>query len=82
MGISQNKPFNNQPNIRKGAGPLNYKWSALPFEKKGRGRGGENNTVQPSNVKCDNIIDNVTTYVYNVLPNGDHLAYVYCDYVV
>jgi hypothetical protein len=65
----------NKPNVRRGSGPVYYSWSPLPFQK------GGNNKVQKS-VKCDNQIDNVVTYVYQQLPNGDHLAYVYCDYVV
>lgn len=78
--ISSQSPFKGQPNVRRGAGPLNYKWQATPFQKTGRGRGLEQQI--PTNVKCDNVIDNITTYVYDVLPDGNHLAYVYCDYVV
>lgn len=73
--ISQNNPFKGQPNVRRGAGPMNYKWEAPPFQKRGR-------TNPTPTVKCDNVIDNVVTYVYDVLPDGNHLAYVYCDYVV
>lgn len=72
--ISQSNPFQGKPNVRRGAGPQNYKWKALPFQKNG-------NLTPKSNIVCNNVIDNVVTYVYNVLPDGNHLAYVYCDYV-
>jgi len=72
--ITQNKPFPNQPNVRRGAGPVNYKWNALPFQKNG--------DTPKQKVKCNNYIDNDVTYVYDVLPDGNHLAYVFCDYVV
>ena len=74
--ISQNKPFNGQPNMRRGTGPVYYKWQPLPFEKKGKlTQGG----IAPT---CNNVIDNVVTYVYDIDPaNGNHIAYVYCDYV-
>ena len=80
--ISQNKPFQGQPLVRRGAGPQTYKWKPLPFEKR--------SSITPkSKVNCQNIIegnqviliDNVTTYVYDILPDGNHSAYVYCDYV-
>jgi hypothetical protein len=74
--ISSQSPFKGQPNVRRGAGPLNYKWNATPFQKNSRVQ------QKQTNVKCDNVIDNITTYVYDVLPDGNHLAYVYCDYVV
>jgi len=73
--ISSQSPFKGQPNVRRGAGPLNYKWNPTPFQKPGR-------TTPRSSVKCDNVIDNVTTYVYDIAPDGNHIAYVYCDYVV
>lgn len=72
--IIQNKPFPNQPNVRKGAGPMNYKWEATPFQKTGEKHRGL--------IGCNGYIDNLVTYVYNVLPDGNHLAYVDCDYVV
>ena len=72
--ISQNRPFSNQPNVRRGAGPQNYKWNPLPFQK-------VNELKKKENVVCNNYIDNVVTYVYDILPDGNHLAYVFCDYV-
>lgn len=72
--ISQNKPFKNQPNVRRGAGPQTYKWSPVPFQK-------ANELKKKENVVCNNYIDNVVTYVYDILPDGNHLAYVFCDYV-
>jgi hypothetical protein len=74
--ITQNKPFPNQPNIRRGAGPVNYTWNALPFQK------GGVITATKHGITCNNTIDNVVTYVYDILPDGNHLAYVYCDYVM
>jgi hypothetical protein len=64
----------NKPNVRRGSGPVYYSWKPLPFQKSGN--------VNQKTIKCDNKIDNVVTYVYNILPNNDHLAYVFCDYVV
>lgn len=64
--------------VRRGAGPVYYSWSPSPSNFTGKGGDGTANL----NIKCDNIIDNVVTYVYDVLPNGNHLAYVFCDYVV
>jgi len=77
--IVQNKPFCNSNkrsclNVRKGAGPISYSWSPQPFQ-----RGSQ---VRPQNITCNNKIDNNVTYVYNVLPDGNHLEYVFCDYVV
>lgn len=72
--ITQLNPFQGQPNVRRGAGPENYKWKPLPFEKRGK-------TEPKKNIVCNNVIDNVVTYVYDILPNGNHLAYVFCDYV-
>ncbi|MFN7656395.1 MAG: hypothetical protein ACK5OW_01240 [bacterium] len=74
--ISQNQPFKGQPNMRRGAGPVYYKWKPLPFEKGGN--------LKQTGLKliCDNVVDNITTYVYDIDPaNGNHLAYVNCDYV-
>jgi hypothetical protein len=72
--ISQNKPFPNSKNVRRGAGPMSYQWSPTPFQKKSE--------TQKGLIGCNGYIDNITTYVYNILNNGDHLAYVNCDYVV
>jgi hypothetical protein len=73
--VVQNKPFGDAPNVRKGAGPISYSWRPQPFQ-----RGSQ---VRPQqNITCNNKIDNNVTYVYNVLPNGNHLEYVFCDYVV
>ena len=76
--ISQNKPFNGQPNVRRGAGPVSYQWSALPFSKSGTKDSALQSRLQPT---CNNVIDNIVTYVYNILPDGNHSAYVNCDYV-
>jgi hypothetical protein len=74
--ISQNKPFDGKPNVRSGSGPVYYTWKPLPFEKGGKPKQGGRVPT------CNNIIDNVVTYVYDIdLSNGNHIAYVYCDYV-
>jgi len=72
--ISSNNPFSNQPNVRRGSGPVYYKWKAPPFEKSGQKIKQE--------IVCNGKVDNVVTYVYNELPNGDHSTYVFCDYVI
>jgi len=74
--ISQNKPFNCAPNYRRSAGPISYSWCPTEFEKKG---GRSNNR---SRITCQDQIDNIVTYVYNILPDGNHSAYVTCDYVL
>lgn len=73
-GVVSTSPFSNRPNVRSGAGPVYYSWSPSansPNQK----------NIQQT-VTCNNKIDNVTTYVYEELPNGDHLSYVFCDYVL
>ena len=73
--MATNKSFCNTPNVRKGAGSIFYSWCPQPFQKGGQ--------VRPQqNITCNNKIDNNVTYVYNVLPDGNHLEYVFCDYVV
>ncbi len=72
--IISNNPFPNQPNVRKGAGPVYYSWKPQPFQKNQK-------TGKPT-VTCNGRVDNDVTYVYNVLPNGDHSPYVFCDYVI
>lgn len=73
--VASQSPFKGQPNVRRGSGPVYYKWKPLPFQKTGR-------VAHKQSVKCDNVIDNVVTYVYDIAPDGNHLAYVYCDYVL
>ena len=78
--ITQPDPFECAPKVRRGAGPLYYKWCPTPGQKGSNVRTGNTNgdgLVQG----CNNKIDNVVTYVYNILPDGNHLAYVFCDYV-
>ncbi|NIQ15673.1 MAG: hypothetical protein GTO02_15120 [Candidatus Dadabacteria bacterium] len=72
--VSSNKAFRKQANIRRGAGPIHNKFINQPFNKR--------KDKQAGRVGCDGVIDNNVTYVYNILPDGNHLAYVDCDYVV
>jgi len=72
--MATENPFKNQPNVRRGSGPVYYTWKPQQFQKQ--------NNIQQRVIGCDNRIDNIVTYVYKELPNGDHLAYVFCDYVV
>lgn len=72
--VTQNNPFKGQPNVRRGAGPEVYKWSPTPFQK-------TNEINKKAQIGCNNYIDNIVTYVYDVLPDGNHLSYVFCDYV-
>lgn len=77
--MANNNPFSDFKNVRRGAGPVSYSWSPLPFEKRGH------KTKSPytdKKITCDNKIDNVVTYVYDTLQSGNHLAYVTCDYVI
>ena len=76
--ISQNKPFKGLPNVRRGAGPVYYQWTAQPFNKSGSKDSALQSGLPPT---CNNIIDNIVTYVYDILPDSNHSAYVYCDYV-
>lgn len=71
--ITSNNPFPNQPNVRKGTGPVYYSWKPQPSQK-----------IQITSKQngCNGKVDNNVTYVYNTLPNGNHSPYVFCDYVV
>lgn len=74
--VSSNKAFRNQKNVRAMAGSIKYSWKPTPSDKRKR----------PTNKQvpfCDNLtgIDNVVTYVYDILPDGNHSMYVECDYV-
>lgn len=70
-------PFSNYKNVRRGPlGPIVYEWAPI------QGTPQKNKPIL--GVGCNNVIDNITTYVYDISPinNVDHIAYVYCDYVV
>lgn len=73
-----NRSFGNQKKkVRAMAGSIKYKWSPTPNGGK-RDPGGRKSVPF-----CDNTtgIDNIVTYVYDVLPDGNHSMYVECDYV-
>jgi hypothetical protein len=100
---SSNRAFRKSKNVRKGSGPVHYKWQPKPFEKlnTGKQRGERIKEVQRNSnnpttscgleipVKCSTAaypsgtyyIDGVVMYAYDVLCDGNHLAYVECDYV-
>lgn len=76
------KPFQNkQFKVQKGAGPVYTYNKSRPVPE---------GIVTSQNIKkdltkdyilCGNDFDNVVQYVYENLPNGNHSAYVDCDYV-
>jgi hypothetical protein len=72
-----NKPARSQKNYRSMAGNLKYSWKPFPFNK----RGGVKPGVRVPDCDNTNSIDNVVTYVYEILPDGNHSSYVECDYV-
>ncbi|NIP31196.1 MAG: hypothetical protein GTN59_11760 [Candidatus Dadabacteria bacterium] len=57
------------------AGPIKYSWNPSPTDKRPK--------PKPGVPFCDNRsgIDNVVTYVFDILPDGNHSMYVECDYV-
>jgi hypothetical protein len=76
--VTSNKAFRNQKKTRAMAGSIKYSWKPNPFQK------GDKVDIQKEGfVDCDNLnsIDNLVTYVYEVLPDGNHSSYVECDYV-
>ena len=77
MGISSNKPFNRQCNVRKGAGPV-YNKFCPPTDR----ANNNNNKVNVKVVKepCFGEYDNLVQYVYEIDLTGQ-LGYVDCDYV-
>ena len=77
--VSSNKAFRKQAKTRAMAGPIKYKWKPTPFQKGDKVGRGKRTDIPD----CDdaNSIDNVVTYVYEILPDGNHSSYVECDYV-
>ena len=71
----------NNKQLRKGSGPIHYSWKPLPFEKNNNGQDRYLKLQNQQDKGCSGEIDNLVTYVYEVLPSADHLAYVDCDYV-
>lgn len=71
-----NKPFKNKPNVRPGAGTIRYTWNAP--ERTPPGKRTKSSTYEP----CNGPYDNLVSYVWEIdTSNGQHLAYVDCDYV-
>lgn len=74
--VTSNKPFSGQRNIRAGAGPVYNKFYPPTDAKNNTGRG----RIQKE--PCFGPYDNLVNYVWEVdTSNGNHLAYVDCDYV-
>jgi hypothetical protein len=74
--ITSNNPFSRQCNIRSGSGPI-YNKFCPPTN-------ATNNTSSGRAKKepCFGPYDNIVNFVWVVdLSNGNHLAYVDCDYV-
>jgi hypothetical protein len=73
--VNSNKPFGGQCNINSTAGPV-YSKFCPPVNV-------ADNTVKNNRKNpCFGPYDNLTNYVWEVdLTNGNHLAYVDCDYV-
>ena len=74
---STNKPFQGRPNARPGAGTIRYTWNPTPRQAPSNNR---NQRVGPD--PCSGPYDNLVGYVWEIdTSNGQHLAYVDCDYV-
>lgn len=74
--IVTNKPFSGRGNIRAGAGPVYLRIKSTE-------RISSNTTAtKVKKVLCFGIYDNLVGYVWETdLTNGNHIAYVDCDYV-
>jgi hypothetical protein len=74
--VTSNKPFSRQCNVRSGSGPI-YNKFCPPVDV--------NNDIfkgRTKKVNCFGPYDNLVGYVWEIdLSNGNHLAYVDCDYV-
>lgn len=74
--VTSNRPFSRQCNIRSGTGPV-YNKFCPPTD-------ANNNAIKGKKKKdpCFGPYDNLVNYVWVVdVTNGNHLAYVDCDYV-
>ena len=84
---SSNRAFRKSKNVRKGSGPVHYKWQPKPFEKIRTGRQREERITEikrnsPNPIPgCNGPIDNVVMYVWESMTDGNHSSYVECDYV-
>lgn len=75
--ITSNRPFSNKCNLRAGTGPVYNKFCPPSNTSTGGGR-----TTKIIKEPCFGPYDNVVNYVYQIdTSNGNHLAYVDCDYV-
>lgn len=72
-----NKPFKDRPNARPSAGIMRYTWNPTPRQAPSNSR---STRVGPN--PCSGPYDNLVGYVWQIdTSNGQHLAYVDCDYV-
>ena len=75
--VSSQSPFKGKPNRRAGAGPVYNKFNTPPNVANDNKRKNI-----PQKEPCFGPYDNTTNYVWEVdVSNGNHLAYVDCDYV-
>jgi hypothetical protein len=75
--ITSKSPFKGKPNRRAGTGPVYNKFNTPPRISSGRVK---TNTLEKE--PCFGPYDNITNYVWVIdVSNGNHLAYVDCDYV-
>lgn len=75
--VTSNRAFRNSKYVKKGAGPVYQTYRPLPKVKE-RNSG---NFLSSNRTGCGGEFDNVVTYVYDINNDGNHLAYVDCDYV-
>jgi hypothetical protein len=75
--VSSNRAFRNSKNVKKGAGPVYLSSNPLPTRKE-KNSGG---FLKSDRVGCGGVFDNDVKYVYEINTDGNHLAYVDCEYV-
>lgn len=74
---SSQSPFKGKPNARPSGGTVRYSWKSP--EKTAP---SNNRTKSSTYTLCNGPYDNLVSYVWEVdVSNGQHLAYVDCDYV-
>lgn len=75
--VTSKTPFKGKPNLRAGAGPVYLKVKGLPNVAN-----NETRRTFVTKEPCFGPYDNLVNYVWEIdTTNGNHLAYVDCDYV-
>ncbi len=74
--VISNKPFSKQCNVRRGAGPVYNKFCPPNQDSQILNKRKESKLSL-----CSGEYDNLVSYVFEIQTNGNHLAYVDCDYV-